>query len=416
MSICAEPSADAVTGATADIALGKVVVVLLGTGEETVGNLVFGAELATPELMAFVVRHTSGYVCVALEEDRCDRLQLPLAHQSEPDEGRPAYAVAVDASSGIGTGISATDRALTVRRLADANATAASFTRPGHVVTLRARKDGLLGRCRGAEAAVDLARLAGLRPAGALSTIVSPDNGAVITRRQDLVEFAVGHGLSIVSIDQIVAHRRRNENHVQRVAETSVPTSYGAFEAIGYRENFDGSEHLALVLGDVSDGRPVLTGLHSGCLIGDVFGASACDCASQLAASLGAVAAEGRGVVLYMRGGRGIPFEHERRPFDADGEDDQYRHGTRAQILTDLGVRQIRLLTTEWAGAVDPEQFGVSVIGRVLLLPAAPADPVSPPLQQFVPQHIGPTVPKVGPAGELADPPRGCARSRRSRR
>src|SRR6266508_4302397 len=270
--------------AVADVAAGKPVIVVDDADRENEGDLIFAAQQATPELLAFTVRHTSGFICAPMTEAECDRLELPPMHHTNQDRRGTAYTVTVDAREGISTGISAADRAHTIRTLAAPSTTAADLARPGHVVPLRARPGGVLRRAGHTEAAVDLAQLAGLRP------------------------FAELHDLSLISIADLIAHRRRTEVCVDRVAEARIPTDHGVFRAVGYRAAFDGGEHVALVYGDLGDGHDVLVRVHSECLTGDVLGSLRCDCGPQLRAALARVAEEGRGVVLYVRGheGRGI--------------------------------------------------------------------------------------------------------------
>jgi 3,4-dihydroxy 2-butanone 4-phosphate synthase / GTP cyclohydrolase II len=369
-----------VSQAIAEIACGRTVIVVDDGERETEGGgLIFAAETATPELMAFMIRYTSGYVCVAVTEDRCDRLELPP--QTGRDRGGRAYAVAVDAAHGIGTGISATDRAHTTRLLARETSIAADFRRPGHVVPLRARKGGVLRRTGHAEAAIDLARLAGLAPAGVVSEVVSATDVGGMARLDELTIFAAEHQLALISIAQLVAHRRRTERHVERITEARLPTAFGVFRAVGFRTTFDDVEHVALVAGDVSDGRPVLVRAQAECLLGDVFKSRGCRCGANLDAALEAVAREGRGVVLYIRG-RAVgcldvlttPALDLRHDPNADagepGTDhpvDPRDYGTGAQILFELGVQSMRLLTNNPAVRVGLNGFGLSIIERVPL-------------------------------------------------
>ena len=293
-------------------------VVVDDADRENEGDLIFAAEKATPELVSFMVRYTSGYICVALTEADCERLDLPPMHHTNLDSFRTAFTVTVDAKTGITTGISAADRARTIALLADRDAVAGDLVRPGHVLPLRAREGGVLRRPGHTEAAVDLARLAGLAPVGALCEIVSQKEQGDMARGDELRVFAEDHDLALISIAQLIAHRRHTEKHVVRVAQARIPTPHGEFVAYGFDSLLDGIEHIALVRGDVGDtgpddGEDVLVRVHSECLTGDVFGSLRCDCGPQLDAALAAVAAEGRGVVLYMRGheGRGIGLLHK---------------------------------------------------------------------------------------------------------
>jgi len=367
--------------AVADIAAGRMVIVVDDEDRENEGDLIFAAELATPELVAFMVRHTSGYICVPLPEQECDRLDLPPMHHTNQDKRGTAYAVTADAREGVSTGISAADRARTMRLLAAAASTPTDFTRPGHVVPLRAKDGGVLRRPGHTEAAVDLARMAGLRPAGVLCELVNDDG--TMARLPELEVFAARHGLTLVSIADLIAYRRRSEVQVQRVAEARIPTRYGIFRAVGYDSLLDGVEHIALVIGEIGDGEDVLVRVHSECLTGDVFGSLRCDCGPQLDAALAAVAAEGRGVVLYVRGheGRGIGLLHKLQAYQLqdDGHDtvdanlelglpaDARDYGTGAQILADLGIRSMRLLSNNPAKRAGLEGYGLRVVGRIRL-------------------------------------------------
>ncbi|HZS21795.1 MAG TPA: 3,4-dihydroxy-2-butanone-4-phosphate synthase, partial [Pseudonocardiaceae bacterium] len=294
--------------AIADVAAGRPVIVVDDEDRENEGDLIFAAARATPELLAFTVRYTSGYICVALTGEDCDRLDLPPMYHTNQDKRETAYTVTVDAREGVTTGISATDRARTIRLLADPDAKSVDFVRPGHVVPLRAKDGGVLRRPGHTEAGIDLARMAGLPPAGVLCEIVSAKDDGDMARRDELEVFAAEHELTLITIADLIAYRRRFEKQVERVAEARIPTAHGEFRAIGFDSLLDGVEHIALVAGDIGDGNDVLVRVHSECLTGDVFGSLRCDCGPQLDAALAAVAAEGRGVVLYVRGheGRGI--------------------------------------------------------------------------------------------------------------
>ncbi|HEX5740723.1 MAG TPA: bifunctional 3,4-dihydroxy-2-butanone-4-phosphate synthase/GTP cyclohydrolase II [Pilimelia sp.] len=372
---------DTIERAVADIAAGKAVIVVDDADRENEGDLIFAAERATPALLAFTVRHTSGYICAPLTEADADRLDLPPMYHTNQDRRGTAYTVTVDAREGVSTGISAADRAHTIRLLADPATTAGDLARPGHVVPLRARAGGVLRRPGHTEAAVDLARLAGLRPAGVLCELVNDDG--TMQRLPDLRRFAATHDLALVSIADLVAYRRRTERQVERVTDARIPTRYGVFQAVGYRATFDGAEHVALVHGELGDGHDVLVRVHSECLTGDVFGSLRCDCGPQLDAALAAVAAAGRGVVLYVRGheGRGIGLLHKLQAYQLQdrGRDtvdanlelglpaDARDYGTGAQILYDLGVRSMRLLTNNPAKRAGLEGYGLTVVDRAPL-------------------------------------------------
>jgi len=372
---------DDIERAIKDIAAGRAVIVVDDEDRENEGDLIFAAEKATPELVAFMRRYTSGYICAPITEDEADRLDLPPQFHQNQDRRGTAYTVTVDARDGISTGISAADRAHTIRLLADPATQPTDLSRPGHVVPLRAKPGGVLRRPGHTEASIDLAVLAGLRPAGVLCEMVNDDG--TMMRLPDLEAFAAEHDLALISIAELIAYRRRHERQVQRVVETRLPTEHGEFTAVGYRAEVDGTEHVALVLGDIGSGEDVLVRVHSECLTGDVFGSVRCDCGPQLDAALARVAQAGRGVVLYMRGheGRGIGLLHklqadqlQDRGFDtvdanlelglpADARD----YGTGAQILYDLGVRSMRLLTNNPDKRAGLEGYGLRVIGREAL-------------------------------------------------
>jgi 3,4-dihydroxy 2-butanone 4-phosphate synthase/GTP cyclohydrolase II len=292
----------AIPPALAAIAAGEPVVVVDDKDRENEGDLIVAAELVTPATMAFLVRHTSGFVCVALPGEECDRLDLPPMRSANHDTYGTAYTVTVDATQGVTTGISARDRAHTARVLADPRSLSGDLTRPGHVVPLRARDGGVLRRAGHPEAAVDLTRMAGLRPAGVLCEVVSTRHPGQMARRPELVEFATEHGLQIISIGELAVHRRRTEPQVLREAVTSLPTEHGSFRVVGYRGLIDGDEHIALVCGEVAGARkPVRVHIHRECLMGDVLGSRQCQCRRQLTDAMDEIAALGRGVIVYLR-------------------------------------------------------------------------------------------------------------------
>jgi 3,4-dihydroxy 2-butanone 4-phosphate synthase/GTP cyclohydrolase II len=367
--------------ALADIAAGKAVVVVDDEDRENEGDLIFAAEKATTALLAFTIRYTSGVICAPITEAEADRLDLPPMYHTNQDRKGTAYTVSVDAREGVTTGISAAERAHTLRLLGSPLTAADHLSRPGHVFPLRAKDGGVLRRAGHTEAAVDLARLAGLHPAGVVCEIVNDDG--TMARLPQLMTFAAAHGLTLITIAELIAYRRRTEKQVERAVEARIPTKYGEFRAYGYRSTFDDREHVALVRGDVDDGTDVLVRVHSECLTGDVFGSLRCDCGPQLDSALAAVADEGRGVVLYVRGheGRGIGLLHKLQAYqlqdagvdtvDANLElglpADARDYGTGAQILADLGVRTMRLLTNNPDKRAGLEGYGLQVIGRVPL-------------------------------------------------
>jgi 3,4-dihydroxy 2-butanone 4-phosphate synthase/GTP cyclohydrolase II len=372
---------DDVERAIKDIAEGRAVVVVDDENRENEGDIIFAASAATPELLAFMIRYTSGVICVPLPGQDLDRLQLPLMTTQNTEHMRTAFTVSVDARQGTSTGISAADRATTIGALVNPRTTAADLVRPGHIFPLRYAEGGVLRRPGHTEAAVDLARLAGLPEAGVLAEVVNDDG--TMARLPQLREFADTHGLTLISIEQLIEYRRRNETQLTRQAHTQLPNAHGLWQAYGYQHDIDGTEYLALTLGDVQAVDGVLTRLHSECLTGDVFGSQRCDCGSQLEASRAAIAAEGAGVVLYLRGqeGRGVGLLGKLRAYElqdagADTVDanlhlgmpvDAREYSAGAQMLADLGVRSVRLLTNNPAKVTGLTSGGVDVKERVPL-------------------------------------------------
>ena len=297
---------DTVQQAIAEIAAGHAIVVVDDASRENEGDIVFAASKATPDLLAFTIRYARGLICVPMLGEDLDRLQLPPMTSDNQEHMGTAFTISVDARDGITTGISAADRARTIRTLVDSATEPYEIVRPGHVFPLRYADGGVLRRPGHTEAAVDLARLAGLTPAGVVAEIFNDDG--TMARLPQLRAFADEHGLPLISIAQLIEYRRHSEQTVRRVVQTRVPNEFGEWQAFGYQNSVDGTEHLALVLGDLDDPADVLVRMHSECLTGDVFGSQRCDCGAQLAAAMAAIAAEGRGIVLYLRGheGRGI--------------------------------------------------------------------------------------------------------------
>ena len=387
---------DEVARAVKDIADGRPVIVVDDADRENEGDIVFAAAKATPELLAFTIRYGRGLICVPMLGPDLDRLNVPQMTSQNQEHHGTAFTISVDARHDITTGISAADRAKTIQLLASPTSGPADLVRPGHVFPLRYADGGVLRRRGHTEAAVDLAVLAGLPPVGVVCEVIGDDG--TMMRLPALREFADEHGLALISIEQLIEHRRRTERLVTRVAETVIPNAYGDWRAYGYRSDIDGTEHLALVLGDLDadpvsagddlpkppretgGGEDVLVRVHSECLTGDVFGSQRCDCGAQLDASMAKIAERGRGVVLYLRGheGRGIGLvsklaAYKLQDAGADTVDANLRLGlpvdareysVATQLLDDLGVRSVRLLTNNPAkvDSLAAHGFGVTRI------------------------------------------------------
>ena len=366
----------------AAIGHGELVIMVDDEDRENEGDLIMAAQFATPEKVAFIVRHTSGVIVAPLTGERCDDLRLPLMVDNNTESHRTAFTISVDLLEGTTTGISASDRAATLRALADPKITHTAFARPGHIFPLRARDGGVLKRAGHTEASVDLARLAGCEPAGIICEIQNDDG--TMSRLPELKKFAKQHGLLISSIARLIEYRRHHERLVERIGSANVPTEWGNFDCVAYRSTIDGIEHLAFVLGDLTTPEPVLTRVHSECLTGDVFGSRRCDCGPQLATAMKAVQEQGRGVIVYLRGheGRGIGIGHKIRAYSLQDEGldtvdanlelglpvDSREYGIGAQILADLGARELRLMTNNPAKYGGIAGYGLSVVERVSII------------------------------------------------
>jgi len=370
-----------VPDAVAAIAAGRMVVVVDDDHRENEGDLIMAAEAATPETIAFFVRHTSGVICTPMLGERLDELDLPLMVATNTAPYRTAFTISVDAGRGTTTGISAADRATTIRALIGPGTRPGDLVRPGHIFPLRYRDGGVLMRAGHTEAAVDLARMAGCYPAAVLCELVDEDGG--MARLPELERFAERHGLPLISIAGLIRYRRQREKLVKRVAEARIPTRWGEFTAYAYESLLDGEQHLAMVKGAVQGEENVLVRVHSECLTGDALGSLRCDCGPQLEDALRLIADAGLGVVVYLRGheGRGIGLSHKLRAYNlqeqgrdtvdanldlglpVDGRD----YGMGSQILVDLGVTTMRLLTNNPAKYGGLDGFGLQIVERVPL-------------------------------------------------
>ncbi|MCB1015108.1 MAG: bifunctional 3,4-dihydroxy-2-butanone-4-phosphate synthase/GTP cyclohydrolase II [Acidimicrobiales bacterium] len=372
---------DSVEEAVDAIARGEIVVVVDDEDRENEGDLIMAAEHATAEKIAFFVRHTSGLICVPMTGDRLDELDIPLMVSHNTEAQRTAFTYSVDFRHGTSTGISAADRATTIQALIDPATRPADLARPGHIFPLRYAEGGVLKRAGHTEAAVDLARMAGLYPAGVLCEIVNEDG--TMARVPDLLEFREEHGLKMISIAELIRHRRQNEKLVKRIAEARIPTEWGDFTCYGYESVLDGEQHVAMVRGAVQGEDNVLVRVHSECLTGDIFGSLRCDCGVQLDAAMARIAEEELGVLVYLRGheGRGIGIGHKLRAYTLQeaGHDtvdanvelglpvDNREYGIGSQILVDLGITTMRLMTNNPAKYGGLEGFGLEVVERVPL-------------------------------------------------
>jgi len=365
-----------------DLQNGRIIIVADDEDRENEGDFVCAAQLVTPEMINFMATHGRGLICLALTPERCDQLGLPQMAEHNTEELATAFTVSIDGERryGVTTGISAADRARTIQVALSPEARPADLRRPGHVFPLRARPGGVLQRVGQTEASVDLARLAGLAPAGVICEILNPDG--TMARRPELQEIARQHGLTFITVAQLVAYRLRTERLVHRVAEARLPTEYGEFTIIGYRNDVDHAEHVALVYGEVAGRDNVLVRMHSKCLTGDVFGSTRCDCGPQLQAAMEQVVREGSGVIVYLdQEGRGIGLLNKLRAYviqDAGADTvvanqklgfppDLRNYGIGAQILRDVGLTTIRLMTNNPRKVVGLDAYGLTLVERVPL-------------------------------------------------
>ncbi|KAM3303463.1 monofunctional riboflavin biosynthesis protein RIBA 3, chloroplastic [Capsicum chacoense] len=380
---CPSKGYSSIEEALAALREGKFVIVVDDESGEVEGNLVMAASFASAEAIAFMVRHGSGIISVGMKEEDLERLNLPLMSPEKDDYSAPSFTITVDATMGTSTGVSASDRAKTVLALSCPTSTPEDFIRPGHVFPLKYRNGGVLRRFGHTEASVDLVMSAGLQPVSVLSAVVDKDDGSIASMHV-LKNLALEHKIPVVSITDLVRYRRKREKLVERTAVSRLPTKCGLFQAYCYRSKLDGTEHIAVVKGDIGNGQDVLVRVHSECLTGDIFGSRRCDCGNQLDLAMQLIEEAGRGVVIYLRGheGRGIGLGHKLQAYNLQdqGHDtvdanlelgfaaDAREYGIGAQMLRDIGVRTMRLMTNNPAKFTGLKGYGLAVVGRVPVL------------------------------------------------